>query len=249
MASRSRVPKLINPNVVIRLAQNQKEVEAANELIYRNYVNLYWADDPAAFRANKYLTSPARRVFVAVDHDQVIGTMSIIKDSPLLGLPSDTFHPNILRRYRDRKDRLAEITSFAVDHAIQHPMNLILFLIKFLMQYSFYFEGLDRLIASCRAKHADFYEERLCFEKLTQPMPYAYAGNVECQLVTLDLMEAHLLLSQRYENACASGDNLYRFFFTDEHPNVQFPDKRQLRRSLQLNWVAIASEREMSIAV
>lgn len=248
MATRSRIPRLTNPGIIIRLAQNQLEIEAANELIYRNYVNLYWADDPAAFRANKYLTASARRVFVAVDRDRVIGTMSIIKDSSL-GLPSDTFHPSILRRHRDETKRIAEIISFAVDQSIQHPMNLILFLIKFLMQYSFYYEGLDRLIASCRAKHADFYEEHLCFKKLTQPMPYAYAGNVECQLVALDLMEAHLLLSHRYENAGTSGDNLYRFLFVDEHPNVQFPDKHQLRRSPQLNWIALASEREMSIAV
>lgn len=245
--SRSRIPKLTNPNIVIRLAQNQKEVDAANELIYRNYVNLYWPDDPAAFRANKYLASPARRVFVAIDHDQVIGTMSIIKDSSL-GLPSDTFHPTILRRYREDKDRLAEITSFAVDQAVQHPMNLILFLIKFLMQYSFYYAGLDRLLASCRAKHADFYEERLCFQKLTEPMPYEYAGNVECQLVMLDLIEAHLLLSRRYESIDASA-NFYRFLFVDEHPNVFLPDKRQLRRSPQLNWVVLARGREMSIAV
>lgn len=248
MASRSRVPRLTNPDVIIRLAQNQQEIEAANELIYQNYVNLYWADDPAAFRANKYLNAPARRVFVAVDHDRIVGTMSIIKDSPL-GLPSDTFHPSLLCGYRDEAERIAEVTSFAVVRSVQHPMNLILFLIKFLMQYSFYYEGLDRLIASCRAKHADFYEERLCFTKLTRPMPYAYAGNVECQLVTLDLIEAHLLLSLRYENADERGENLYRFLFVDDHPNVQFPDKHHLRRSPQLNWVALASEREMSIAV
>lgn len=248
MASRSRVPRLTNPDIIIRLAENQQEIEAANELIYQSYVNLYWADDPAAFRANKYLATPARRVFVAVDHDRIVGTMSIIKDSPL-GLPSDTFHPSHLCGYRDLAERIAEVTSFAVAQSIQHPMNLILFLIKFLMQYSFYYEGLDRLIASCRAKHADFYEERLCFTKLTQPMPYAYAGNVECQLVTLDLTEAHLLLSHRYETADESGSNFYRFLFVDDHPNVRLPDKHHLRRSPQLNWVALASERGMSIAV
>src|SRR5712692_3392088 len=109
MSSRFRVPKLTSPNVVIRLALSSDEVEAANWLVYRNYINLYWPEDQDAFRRNKYLALPTRHAFVAVDAGRVIGTMSIIKDSPA-GLPSDTFRPGILHRYRQDKERLGEVT-------------------------------------------------------------------------------------------------------------------------------------------
>lgn len=221
-----RVPSLTNPDLVIRLAETNDEIEQANQLIYRNYVGLYWPDDIGMFRRNKYLTSPERHVFVATDGDGVIGTMSIITDSSL-GLPSDSFQPEILKIYRQQNERMAELTSFAVDQSIKQPTSLILFLYKFFLQYSFYYLNLDRLIGSCRPKHADFYQKVLCFEKLTVPLPYGYAGGVECQLVTLDLTRVHELLSTRYSTA----PSFYRFLLVDEHPNVHLPDKTEMPRA------------------
>lgn len=248
MASRLKAPKLTNPDLLVRLARNQTEIEAANYLIYRNYVNLYWPEDERAFQRNKYLHAPSRRLAVAIQAGKVIGTMSALKDSAL-GLPSDTSRHDILRRYRKNGERLAEITSFAVDRAAPQAASLSLFLMKFFMQYSFYYAGIDRLIVSCRPRHADFYEQHLCFDKVTQPAPHAYAGNVPCQLVTLNLMQAHARLSDRYGEARTSPDNFYRFLLVDEHPNVQLPDKRQLQRSRHLDWAALATRPDVPIAV
>ncbi|MCK7513755.1 MAG: hypothetical protein MZV70_63565 [Desulfobacterales bacterium] len=180
MTSRYRVPKLASPDLTIRIADSPEEIEAANRLIYRNYVNLYWPEDEEAFRNNKYLHSPARHVCVAVESGTVIGTMSMMTDSPL-ALPSDSFRPDILRSFRMAGDRLAEITSFAVDQSVQHPLNLVMFLFKFFLQYSFYYANIDRLIASCRPRHADFYAKCMCFEKLgpaaLTPMPATWCAS------------------------------------------------------------------------
>lgn len=238
-----RVPTLTNPDVIIRLTHDRDEIEQANQLVYRNYVGLYWPDDEEAFRRNRYLNTPAREVFVAIDAGTVIGTMSIISDSPG-GLPSDTFRPDILQRYRQRNDAMAELTSFAVDQSVSHPMSLILFLYKFFLQYSFYYLGADRLIGNCRPKHAEFYERMLCFEKLTEPAPYGYAGNVPCQLVTLDLLRAHTTLRHRY----ASAPDFYRFLMVDDHPNVHLPDMGRLERRRDMEW-ATMQDRKMRIAV
>lgn len=249
MSSYLRVPKLTNPNIIIRLTQSDEEIKAANWLVYRNYIdNLYWPEDEEAFQRNPYLNSPARHVFVAVDSGRVIGTMGVIKDSPMR-LPSDTYSPDILRRYRENNERIGEITSFAVDQSVHHPMNLILFLFKFSLQYSFYYLNLDRLIANCVPKHADFYEKVLCSEKLTTPRAYSYVNNIESQLIALSLLQAHLQLSLRYPVRDGTGENFYRFLYLDEHPNVQLPDKRLMRRSRKINWVSIAQQQHAAIAV
>jgi len=124
-----------------------------------------------------------------------------------------------------------------------------LFLCKFSLQYSFYYLNLDRLIGSCRPKHADFYERFICVEKLTTPKPHPYAGNVECQFIALSLLQAHLQLNLRYPDIDGAEGNFYRFLYLDEHPNVQLPDKRLMRRSRKINWVSVAQQQHAAIAV
>lgn len=244
---RCRVPSLNNPYIVIRLAKDPAEKEAANMLVYRNYLNLYWPDDEEAFRRNKFLQTSARHVAVAVEAGRVIGTLSAVEDSSL-GLPSDMFRPDIIRRFRSNADQLAEMTSFAIDPSIRHQTVLTLFLMKFFMQYTFYYLGIDRVIASCRPRHADFYAQRLGFQKMCDPTPHPYAGNVKCQFITLDLLESHLLLSRLYTEDELE-ENFYRFFCVDEHPNVRFPETMRPKRARQLDWAAIAQHRELRMAV
>ena len=225
MSARVRIPRLADPNIVIRLAQSPEEIKAADQLVFRNYVNLYWPDDLEAFQKNRYLRSPARHVGVAIDAGRVIATMSMVEDSPL-GLPSDAFRPEPLRRFRQAKGRLGEMTSFATDQSVRHPMNLVMLLFKFFFQYSFYYADIDRVVASCRTRHADFYEKHLGFEKLMPAAPHPYAGNVVCQFVTLDMLAVHVRARCRYGEDAK--DHLQRFFMVDEHPNVRLPAARRL---------------------
>jgi hypothetical protein len=225
-----RIPGLANPNIVIRLAHSPEEIEAADQLVFRNYVNLYWPDDIEAFRKNRYLSSPARHVGVAVDAGRVIATMSMLEDSPL-GLPSDAFRPELLRRFRRVKARFGEMTCFATDQLVRQPMNLVMLLFKFFFQYNFYYANIDRMVAVCRTRHADFYEKHLGFEKLMPAAPNSSARNVMCQFVTLDMLAVHVRLGCRYGEDATDG--LHRFFMLDEHPNVRLPASRRLARAAQ----------------
>ncbi len=226
MTSRVRIPRLANPDVVIRLAQSPEEIRAADQLVFRNYVNLYWPDDIEAFRKNRYLSCAARHIGVAVDAGKVIATMSMVEDSPL-GLPSDTFRPELLQRFRRVKRRLGEMTSFAADQSVPQSMSLVMLLFKFFFQYSFYHADIQRVVASCRTRHADFYEKHLGFEKLMSAAPHPYAGNVVCQFVTLDMQAVHVRARCGYGEDAK--DHLHRFFMLDEHPNVRLPASRRFR--------------------
>lgn len=248
MSSRLAVPCLKDNDVLIRVAQTEREMEEANALVYRQYVGLYWKDDIEGFRNNKYLHTSARVAFVILHQGRVSGTMSIIKDSSN-GLPTDTFQPDILHRLRATGDKLAEVSALAMDPAQPHRQSLILFLIKYMMQYSFYYAGLDRLVVSCRPRHAAFYSAHIKFQILTPPIPYEYASQVRCQLLTLNLVQAHRLLSEEYAHGDGAEENLYRFLLVEEHPNLQFPAGQLMRRSRQINWVAHARMADMPLAV
>jgi hypothetical protein len=239
VASRVRIPRLANPNIVIRLAQGPEEIEAADRLVFQNYVNLYWPDDIEAFHKNKYLSSSARHVGVAIDAGRVIATMSMVADSAL-GLPSDAFRPEPLRRFRQAKGRLGEMTSFATDQSVRQPMSLVMLLFKFFFQYSFYYADVDRVVASCRTRHADFYEKHLGFEKLMPAAPHPYAGNVVCQFVTLDMLAVHERARCRYGEDAK--DHLHRFFMVDEHPNVRLPAPRRLPRARPLKQARVPKQ-------
>jgi hypothetical protein len=237
-----RIPRLANPKIVIRLAQNPEEIKAADQLVYRNYVNRILPDDVEAFRKNRYLSSPARHVGVAVDAGRIIATLSMVEDSPL-GLPSDAFRPELLRHFRRVKSRLGEMSCFATDQSVRHPMNVVMFLFKFFFEYNFYYANIDRMVASCRMRHADFYEKHLGFEKLMPAFTHPYADDMVCQFVTLDMLAVHARVSCRYREDAT--DDLHRFFMVDEHPNVRLPaDRRRLSRAPALNRAMLAESRE-----
>lgn len=245
MVSRVKVPQLKNPNIVVRLAETAEEVEAANRLVCANYVDVGLWDDEEEFRSSKYHHTVARIVFVMLDGEKIIGTVSIIKDSQN-GLPADTFQPQLMSRLRATGERLAEVTALAVDKSVEQQRTLVLFLYKYLYQYSFYYGGIDRFVATVTPKHAFFYESICCFEKLSNSTDYYYV-KLNVQLLTLPLVRAHLSFSERYETD-EKKDNFYRFMLVTEHPSLVFPDKALLKRSREYDWLAHARRMDMPIA-
>lgn len=232
----SRVPILRNPHPVVRTAVTREEKEAANRLVFENYVaDGFWRDDEQDLQANGFLAAPSRTVFVVLEGGRVQGTMSVISDSPL-GLPSDGTQAAPMRKLRASGDKLAEVSAFAMDRSRTAHRRLACLLMSFMYQYSFYHLGIDRLVASCKPAHAAFYQSVLCFSRVSDLTYYDYS-NAAGYLITLDLLEAHRLFSEKYPADPATGRSLYRFFLCDPQPGQQFPD-RPLKRSRQTDWVA-----------
>lgn len=247
MVARARVPQLSDPNIVIRLAQNPQEVEAANRLVTNNYIERGFWDDDTPLKSNKFLHGGRRHTFVAVRNGEVIGTASTVLDSHDEGLPADKFHSEVMTHLRKTGDKMAEVTAVAVDKSIDRQRGLVLFLFKYLYQYCFYYLSLDRFVIIVTKNHSLFYEGVCCFEKLRPASRYSYV-KLEVELLSLQLLQAHRQFSDRYE-VDGTRTNFYRFMLVDEHPNLLFPDKSMMRRSRNINWVAEASVKELAIAV
>ncbi len=246
-----KAPRLKDSNVIIRLARDKSEIAQANRLVCNNYIDEGYWDNDEPFRNNSHMHSGMRTVFVAEKMDRIIGTASIVKDSRD-GLPADKTYQAALRKFRNQGERLAEVSSLAVDkeYSGQHK-NLVIFLFKYLYQYSFYYAHLDRFIVAAVARHAPFYKTVYRFEQLTGETTNSYVkDDVRLVLLTLPLLKAHKLYYEQYEASLTDiRESYYRFMLVDEHPNLQFPDKGQMARRREIDWVAQATLEDLPIAV
>lgn len=244
-----KAPRLKDPNVIIRLARDKAEIAEANRLVCNNYIEEGYWDNDEPFRNNRYMHSDMRTVFVAEKMGRLVGTASIVKDSRE-GLPVDKAYSDVVKKFRNRGERLAEVSSLAIDKTYNEQRNLVIFLFKYLYQYSFYYGHLDRFIIAAVARHAPFYKSVYRFEQLTGETSNSYVkGGIRLVLLTLPLLKAHKLYFEQYEAGNTDiSDSYYRFMLVNEHPNLQFPDKRQMLRRREIDWLAQANLQEMPLA-
>ena len=233
-----RVPVLANPGIFIRLAATGDQVERADQLVFQNYAELgYWPKDAEVLNRNRYLRLPSRHVILVTDGTALIGTISIIVDSPE-GVPADCFQPETIRVLRQRGGRLAELSCFAISKRQPHPATLLHFLMAFVLQYGFHYLAIDQFVAVCTPQHARFYQRHYGFSKANVSSFYDYV-HVEAQMLTLHLAEGYESFRERYSGA-DSGADFFGFLYRDEHPSLQFPPRHQMRRSRQIHWGAHA---------
>lgn len=234
-----KVPNLRNREVVVRIASSPAEIQLANVLVFRNYVeDGFWEEDETQLETNKFLHSPHRTVFVVLENGNLVGTMSIIQDSRD-GLPSDGTQKGLVQRLRAGGGTLAEVSAFAMNRSKSSQRKLVFFLISYMFQHSFYYAGIDRLVASCKPEHADFYESVLCFSKVSDLTYYDYS-HASGYLISLDLLEAHRLLSEKYPADPYTGQSLYRFLMRDPQPCQRFSPFLAPKRPRDRNWVELS---------
>jgi hypothetical protein len=249
MSPRLLAPKLTNPDICVRLARDEAEIEEANHIVCRNYINQGLWDSDEPFRQNPHMHSPVRTVFVVENAGRIVATASIVRDSAM-GLPADKFQPEIMRRLRAGSGRLAEVSALAVDKTCEEQSTLILFLFKYVYQYSFYYAAVDQFVAIPTVRHVQFYKKICGFEPASSSGEYSYINShVHLQLLTGDLLQAHQDFYERYESGGHDQDNFYRFLLVDEHPSLHFPDRRLMRRPREIDWAAQARLCRMPMVV
>lgn len=213
--SKYRVPALgSSNNIIIRLTEDKGEIEGANRLIFGNYVSAkYWENDAKNLQ-NEFLHTAARKVIVALENKRLVGTISLLVDSPI-GLPSESAQAALIRDLRAKEGRLAEVSGFAMNRARTANTRLALFLMSYVLRCAYYQEAVDRVVASCIASHARFYESALGFSRLSGPTRYRDSQAAPgFYLLGLELGGLH---------STFIADDFRRFIFHDSHPSQRFP--------------------------
>jgi len=99
----------------IRRARTSEELRDAYELVHDVYVEQgYIPPSLTGLRLRAFEALPEMCTFIAEEDSQVVGVMSIVRDMPEMGMPSDkAFHPE-LGALRRQGRLLSEVTNLAI---------------------------------------------------------------------------------------------------------------------------------------
>ena len=112
--------------------------------------------DPSHMRVRIFETNPETATFVAKVGDRVVGVLSVIGDSPDIGLPSDAAFKPELDELRRSGRRLCEATNQAVAEDYRKsavPTELMRCAVALFLT-----EGYDEAIATVSPNHTAFYD-------------------------------------------------------------------------------------------
>lgn len=212
--------------LVLKVAQTREELEDCFSLLHDAYVAVgFMKPDPSGMRATIYHALPTTTTLLARYGDRIVGTISLIRESPL-GFPMQKIFN--IEKIREAGGNIAEVSALAVDRRFQALGGIIFFpLMKFMYEYSTKFFDTRHLVIAVNPRHIGFYESILFFQRLKEvPVAhYDFVNGAPAVGAHLDLKGAPKIYKRYYDQKDRS-KNLYRYF-TDLHmPNIQLPDKR-----------------------
>lgn len=220
-----KIPKNVPKNLVFKIAETTEELEAAFKLLHDSYVEVgLMKPDVSGMRVTPYHALPSSTTLIGKMDDEVVATVTIVRDGPM-GLPCDNFVD--LDHLRRGGDRIAEISALAIKRG--HRGKLLFHLLKFMYESCVNYLGVNHLIATLTAdsKSYELYESILFFKPIDcrTETNYAFANFRPVIAEHLNLQEAFDLFKEKY-----SGNKLERdlfHFFTKESFTFNLFPKRQ----------------------
>ena len=160
-----------------RLAGTTEDFEGAFRLLHDNYVRIgYMHPHETRRRIGLFNALPSTKVFVARDGARVVGTVTLVQDSPI-GLPMDQIFRDEVSAFRAPGRRLGEASTLTVDPRYRDAGAAILMrLYRMLSVYATVMVRLHDLCMVARAHHARFYRTFFPFREIGPPRPYPRAN-------------------------------------------------------------------------
>ncbi|MGE5384686.1 MAG: N-acyl amino acid synthase FeeM domain-containing protein [Betaproteobacteria bacterium] len=213
-------------NLTLKLAETQEELEACFKLLHQAYVRAGLMEPhPSGLRATVYHALPTTSTLLARYNDEVVGTLSLIRQSKL-GFPLQKIFQ--IDAIQQLGGNIAEVSALAVAPRFQARGGMILFpLLKFMYEYATRYFATRHLVIAVNPKHIGFYESVLFFHRLQKRTVehYDFVNGAPAVGAHLDLKAAEVTLKRVY-NGLDQSRNLYRYFTGFELPNIHFPTKR-----------------------
>ncbi len=160
--------KLRKPQISYSIAKTRHDLEQAFALVYRQYLKKGYISK--SHNGNLCLTLfnalPSSVIFIAKEEDRVIGTVTLIFDSPL-GLPMDAAYKPQIDVLRKRGRAVAEVSQLAIseesfdrDCFSMFNFNKLMFifrLFKMVLDYGRYHQKINDLCIAINPKQRDLY--------------------------------------------------------------------------------------------
>lgn len=211
----------ISNDITFKVAESKAELEGSFKILHDAYVEQgFMEKSESGIRVTKHHLIPSTSTLAALVKNEVVGTVSLVRDN-ILGLPLESKFN--LSKLRKKEYRLAEITCLAIGKKYRRENNKNIFfpLLKFMYEYCTYFYGVDAIAIVIHPKDKEFYEALMFFEMIEENIVEDYYGAPAIAMY-LDLNLALNKFKIFYSNK-KDHYNLYKFFVETKFPNIIYP--------------------------
>ncbi len=213
--------------VIFKAADSLEEIEAALELVQRNYKRLDMTFSDELIRATKYNTLPTTTIFIAKYRGEVIATISQITDSGL-GLPIDDYQD--ISSLRNEGGRICELSALTVKEEWRsHSTGIFFPLSMFALKYCLETLSAQYIVISIRNSVKNFYEDILLFKPLGKAQRYEGVNNLKSISMVLRASGYNEAMESVYKGQPLS-KNVYRLM--TEYPWMNQCEISQTRYGL-----------------
>lgn len=225
----------IPSDYVFKQAETEDEIEQALRLVYDSYTKLGYINKKIEqLHFNTFLCLPTTTILILKHRDEVIGTMSIVPDSPF-GLPCEATWD--IKAIKASKKRVAEVSSLTIKNTHKNSRgHLLLTFCKLMYEYNLKTLNLDAVFMAATLEVEPFYTDLLLFKRavpVTGQEHKSVNGNKSTCCV-LDFNEAKAEFIREYGSK-EKEKNLFYFFTSFKSPNIQLPSDRISLNGLLLN--------------
>jgi N-acyl amino acid synthase FeeM len=198
------------------LATETRDFEGAFRLLHDQYVRIgYMHPHPSRRRVTIFNALPSTKVFVARDRGRVVGTVTLVQDSPL-GLPMDQVYQDELSAFRASGRRLGEASTLSVDADYQESgVGILMRLYRMLTVYATTIARLHDLCMVVRGHHARFYQTFFPFRPIGPTRPYPRLEGAPVVGFRADLTRIQGLIHEARAGLVPGSP--FDFFFGPEH--------------------------------
>jgi hypothetical protein len=219
------LPESPPAEITVRTATTQDELEQAYRVLQLSYEEMgYATKEPSGLRLTKYFALPTTSTLIVCWKNQVVGTMSVIRDGPFGTPVGEIFELGPLKK---RGWQLAEVSSLAIDPDFRRHRGQILFpLCKYLYDYVRFYQQVDAIVIAVHPRWRDFYEALLMFQPLKQRMipNYDFANGAPAVGLYLPLKQSQEDFRSYFSHRAQSQD-LHRYMVVDSALHATFPSR------------------------
>ena len=212
--------------LVLKIAETREELEACFKLLHDAYVSSgFMKPAPSGMRATIYHALPTTTTLCAKFDGEVVGTLSLIRES-VFGFPLQAIFD--LKEIRQRGGKIAEVSALAVHPDFRKTGGAILFpLMKFMYEYCTTFFDTRHLVIAVHPTRIEMYESLLFFKRLTEKevANYDFANGAPAVGASLDLRNAPKHYKKIYGEK-KRRKNLHDYFTRLKLPNIVLPNRR-----------------------
>lgn len=222
MRSNLNLPYEIDQNLTFKPATSDAELKQAFQILHDSYVEVGLMKPSATrMRITSYHKQMTSLILVAKYQNEVVGTVTLIRDNPK-GLPGDQIYN--LSSLRENGRILTEVSALAIKK--EWRGQIFFPFMKYMIETMRHHFNTDTIIAIAHSQWSKFYEDILLFSPIATRTKdsYAFANNMQVSGSFLKLDEAYAVHSRVYARNRLN-KNLFNFFWLHKFDHFQFIDE------------------------